>query len=74
MSELKALLRERAPLYAQAAHVVDTSAVGLDETVERVLKAVKPSGKSGKTTVAKSKEDGTSAPEARRGQHKEREP
>jgi XRE family aerobic/anaerobic benzoate catabolism transcriptional regulator len=45
MSELKALLRQRAPLYAQAAHVVDTSSVGLDETVERVLKAVKPRGR-----------------------------
>jgi XRE family aerobic/anaerobic benzoate catabolism transcriptional regulator len=44
MSELKALLRERTPLYAQASHVVDTSSVGLDETVERVLKAVKPTG------------------------------
>jgi XRE family aerobic/anaerobic benzoate catabolism transcriptional regulator len=41
MSELKSLLRERMPLYAQATHVVDTSNVALDETVERVLKAVK---------------------------------
>jgi XRE family transcriptional regulator, aerobic/anaerobic benzoate catabolism transcriptional regulator len=49
MSELKALLRERKPLYAQAAHMVDTSNVVLDETVERVLKAVKtPAGPAGK--------------------------
>jgi XRE family aerobic/anaerobic benzoate catabolism transcriptional regulator len=41
MSELKSLLRERKPLYAQATHVVDTSSVALDETVERVLKAVR---------------------------------
>jgi len=40
MSELKALLRKRTPLYAQATHTIDTSNVALDETVERVLKAV----------------------------------
>jgi XRE family aerobic/anaerobic benzoate catabolism transcriptional regulator len=56
MSELKALLRERTPLYAQASHVVDTSSVGLDETVERVLKAVKPTG-PGKTSGTKPKEE-----------------
>ena len=33
MSELKSLLRERKPLYAQATHIVDTSNVALDETV-----------------------------------------
>jgi XRE family aerobic/anaerobic benzoate catabolism transcriptional regulator len=41
MSELKALLRERKALYAQAKHVVDTSNAALDETVERVVSAVK---------------------------------
>jgi XRE family aerobic/anaerobic benzoate catabolism transcriptional regulator len=40
MSELKTLLRLRKPLYSQAAQTVDTSNVPLDETVERVLKAV----------------------------------
>ena len=44
MSELKALLRERKPLYAQAAHVVDTSRAELEEAVERVMKAVKAAG------------------------------
>jgi XRE family aerobic/anaerobic benzoate catabolism transcriptional regulator len=34
MAELKALLRARAPLYAQADHVVDTSLLGIDGSVE----------------------------------------
>ena len=42
MSELKALLRSRNPLYAQAAHVVDTSTVSLDEAVDRVVAASRP--------------------------------
>ena len=41
MSELKALLRERKPLYAQADHVVDTSSVALDEATKRLVAAVK---------------------------------
>lgn len=45
MSELKSLLRARKTLYAQAAHVVDTSNAPLDETVERVLKAVEARGR-----------------------------
>jgi XRE family aerobic/anaerobic benzoate catabolism transcriptional regulator len=45
MSELKSLLQARKALYAQAAHVVDTSNAPLDETVERVLKAVEASGR-----------------------------
>jgi XRE family transcriptional regulator, aerobic/anaerobic benzoate catabolism transcriptional regulator len=47
MSELKALLRERKPLYAQAAHIIDTSNAELGETVERVLKAVKARTRAG---------------------------
>jgi XRE family aerobic/anaerobic benzoate catabolism transcriptional regulator len=42
MNELKALLRSRKPLYAQAAHVVDTSTVTLDDAVDRVLAAARP--------------------------------
>lgn len=34
MAELKALLRARAPLYAQADHVVDTSLLGIEGSVE----------------------------------------
>jgi XRE family aerobic/anaerobic benzoate catabolism transcriptional regulator len=49
MSELKALLRERKPLYAQAAHVVDTSNATLEETVERVLRAVKAASRTSQT-------------------------
>ncbi len=40
MSELEALLGARAPLYARAAHVVDTSAASLEEAVERAAMAV----------------------------------
>ena len=36
MSELEALLRARKPLYAKAAHVIDTSALSLDEAVARI--------------------------------------
>jgi XRE family transcriptional regulator, aerobic/anaerobic benzoate catabolism transcriptional regulator len=42
MSELKTLLLARKPLYAQAAHVVDTSNVSLDEAVNQVLAAANP--------------------------------
>ena len=37
MSELETLLRARKALYAQAAHVVDTSSMSLDEAVDRVV-------------------------------------
>jgi XRE family aerobic/anaerobic benzoate catabolism transcriptional regulator len=40
MAELRALLAARAPIYAQADHVVDTSRLGVDEVVERVERAV----------------------------------
>jgi XRE family aerobic/anaerobic benzoate catabolism transcriptional regulator len=41
MSELKALLREREPLYALADCTVDTSASTLDETATRLVAAVR---------------------------------
>jgi XRE family aerobic/anaerobic benzoate catabolism transcriptional regulator len=51
MNELKALLRAREPLYAQAAHVIDTSSDEVDETLERVLGAVKAArGAAGRAT------------------------
>jgi XRE family aerobic/anaerobic benzoate catabolism transcriptional regulator len=34
MAELRALLRARTPLYAQADHVVDTSLLGLEGSVD----------------------------------------
>jgi XRE family aerobic/anaerobic benzoate catabolism transcriptional regulator len=34
MAELKALLRARAPLYAQADHLVDTSLLGIGGSVD----------------------------------------
>jgi XRE family aerobic/anaerobic benzoate catabolism transcriptional regulator len=40
MAELKALLRARTPLYAQADHVVDTSLSGLDGAVETLQRAL----------------------------------
>lgn len=38
MRELRALLRARRPLYELAHHVVDTSALGLERSVERVVR------------------------------------
>ncbi len=38
MNELRALLRARRALYERAHHVVDTSALGLDKAIERVVK------------------------------------
>ena len=52
MSELKTLLVARRPLYAQAAYVVDTSGVTLEQAVRRVLAAVnhvESPSKNGKT-------------------------
>lgn len=37
MEDLRRLLRARAPLYERAAHVVDTSALGLERAVKRVV-------------------------------------
>jgi XRE family aerobic/anaerobic benzoate catabolism transcriptional regulator len=38
MAELRALLRARRPLYERAEHVVDTSKLGLERAIERVVK------------------------------------
>jgi XRE family aerobic/anaerobic benzoate catabolism transcriptional regulator len=38
MRELRALLRARRPLYERSDHVVDTSALGLERSVERVVR------------------------------------
>ena len=40
MAELRRLLAERQPLYAEAAHVVDTSRLGVEEAVEAIEKVV----------------------------------
>lgn len=40
MAELRRLLAERQPLYAEAAHVVDTSRLGVDEAVAAIAAAV----------------------------------
>jgi len=41
MNELRALLRARRPLYERADHVVDTSALGLDRAVDRVVRVAR---------------------------------
>jgi XRE family aerobic/anaerobic benzoate catabolism transcriptional regulator len=41
MRELRALLRARRPLYELADHVVDTSALGLERSVERVVRCAR---------------------------------
>ena len=40
MSELRALLRSRTPLYAQADHVVDTSLLGIDGSITALVDAL----------------------------------
>jgi XRE family aerobic/anaerobic benzoate catabolism transcriptional regulator len=40
MSELRALLRARAPLYSLAEHVVDTSQLGIEGSVDALVQAV----------------------------------
>ena len=42
MAELRRLLAERQPLYAQADHVIDTSKLGVDEAAERIERLVEP--------------------------------
>ncbi|MFT3776343.1 MAG: shikimate kinase [Minicystis sp.] len=44
MNELRALLRARRALYERAAHVVDTSALGLARSVDRVVKIAREAG------------------------------
>lgn len=41
MQELKALLRARRALYERADHVIDTSALGLDRAVERLVRVAR---------------------------------
>ena len=77
MSELKALLRLRQPLYSQAAQTIDTSNVALDDTVERVLKAVKTASRgkrasaSGKRGKGNGRSDVASEAPPRRAPQKE---
>jgi XRE family aerobic/anaerobic benzoate catabolism transcriptional regulator len=73
MSELKSLLRLRKPLYSQAAQTVDTSNMPLDETVERVLKAVKAASESkgARAPGATGRQHGPAEASSRRGGAKE---
>ena len=49
MDELRALLRARRALYEQAEHVVDTSALGLQRSVDRVVKIAREAATRGST-------------------------
>lgn len=48
MNELRALLRARRALYERADHVVDTSALGLERAVDRVVKIAREAGAGGR--------------------------
>ncbi len=48
MNELRALLRARRALYERAEHVVDTSALGLDRSVDRVVRLAREAGAAGR--------------------------
>ena len=50
MSELKALLRARKPLYARSDHVVDTSTATFDEAADRIVAAVAPTASKKRKT------------------------
>lgn len=44
MTELRALLKARRPLYERARHVVDTSALGLQRSIDRVVRIARSGG------------------------------
>jgi hypothetical protein len=50
MLELKQLLESRGPLYERADHVVNTSAISLDQTVARVVDLVNKPNKGKRTS------------------------
>ncbi|MBK9265229.1 MAG: helix-turn-helix domain-containing protein [Polyangiaceae bacterium] len=47
MGELEAILRARRALYERSRHVIDTSALGIDGSVERLVKIVDDAGQNG---------------------------
>lgn len=49
MSELRALLKERRPLYAQAEHTIDTSSITLTNAVEEIARAARGKPRHEKT-------------------------
>jgi XRE family aerobic/anaerobic benzoate catabolism transcriptional regulator len=49
MKELRTLLRTRRPLYEMAEHVVDTSALGLERSVERVVRIAREAARECET-------------------------
>ncbi len=53
MSELRALLKERKPLYAQAEHAIDTSSITLTNAVEEIARAARGKSRHEKTKGSK---------------------
>jgi XRE family aerobic/anaerobic benzoate catabolism transcriptional regulator len=52
MDELKALLRARRALYELADHVIDTSALGLERSIDRLVKIVNAAGRGSSNRFA----------------------
>ncbi|UQA58036.1 shikimate kinase [Polyangium aurulentum] len=52
MDELKALLRARRALYELADHVIDTSALGLERSIDKLVKIVNAAGRDGSNRFA----------------------
>jgi XRE family aerobic/anaerobic benzoate catabolism transcriptional regulator len=51
MSELRALLAAREPLYAQAEHIIDTSRLDVDRTVAVLVRELGLQSRKGKKTL-----------------------
>jgi hypothetical protein len=70
MAELRVLLGERAPLYAQADVVVETSGQALDAVVEAVVRVARGEKAAGVATAAEELQAGASDEDdlAREGQ------
>jgi XRE family transcriptional regulator, aerobic/anaerobic benzoate catabolism transcriptional regulator len=47
MGELEAILRARRALYERSRHVIDTSALGIDGSVERLVKIADDAARAG---------------------------
>jgi XRE family aerobic/anaerobic benzoate catabolism transcriptional regulator len=52
MDELKALLRARRALYELADHVIDTSTLGLERSIDKLVKIVNAAGRDGSNRFA----------------------
>ncbi len=66
MNELRALLKARKPLYAQAAHTVDTSSMTLQEAVEEVARIARKDERSRKGRHVRARGAAWSTPGSKR--------